>query len=102
MELENILSEVTQTQKDVHGMYSLTSGYYPKTQNQTKPNQTNNNKKYRIHRIQSTELKELNKLKYPSKDASVLIGREKKATTSWEGKKNMGGKVESGRVGDGF
>jgi hypothetical protein len=26
-ELENILSEVTQTQKDVHGMYSLTSGY---------------------------------------------------------------------------
>jgi hypothetical protein len=28
MELENIiLSEVTQTQKDMHGMYSLTSGY---------------------------------------------------------------------------
>jgi hypothetical protein len=27
MELENILSEVTQTQKDVYGMYSLTSGY---------------------------------------------------------------------------
>ena len=31
MELENIiLSEVTQTQKDMHGMYSLISGYYPK------------------------------------------------------------------------
>jgi hypothetical protein len=27
MELENILSEVTQTQKDMHGMYSLKSGY---------------------------------------------------------------------------
>jgi hypothetical protein len=28
MELENIiLSEVTQTQKDMHGMYALTSGY---------------------------------------------------------------------------
>jgi hypothetical protein len=28
MELENIiLSEVTQTQKDMHGMYSLISGY---------------------------------------------------------------------------
>ena len=28
MELENIiLSEVTQTHKDVHGMYSLISGY---------------------------------------------------------------------------
>jgi hypothetical protein len=30
MELENIiLSEVTQTQKDMHDMYSLMSGYYP-------------------------------------------------------------------------
>jgi hypothetical protein len=30
MELENIiLSEVTQTQKDMNGMYSLISGYYP-------------------------------------------------------------------------
>jgi hypothetical protein len=27
MELENILSEVIQTQKEVHGMYSLISGY---------------------------------------------------------------------------
>ena len=26
-ELENILSEVTQTQKDMHGIYSLISGY---------------------------------------------------------------------------
>ena len=27
MELENILSEVTQTQKDMHGVYSLISWY---------------------------------------------------------------------------
>jgi hypothetical protein len=31
MELENIiLSEVSQTQKDMHGIYSLISGYSPK------------------------------------------------------------------------
>ena len=27
MELENILNEVTQSQKNTHGMYSLISGY---------------------------------------------------------------------------
>jgi hypothetical protein len=27
MELENILSEVTQSQKNTHGMHSLISGY---------------------------------------------------------------------------
>ena len=32
MELEKvILSEVTQTQKDIHSMYSLISAYYPKS-----------------------------------------------------------------------
>jgi hypothetical protein len=32
MDLEDIiLSEVTQTQKDTHGMYSLISGYYTKS-----------------------------------------------------------------------
>ena len=31
--------------------------------------------------IQSTELKKVNKLKCPSKDASVSLGREKKAIT---------------------
>jgi hypothetical protein len=30
MELENILSKVTETQIDMHGMYLLISGYYPK------------------------------------------------------------------------
>ena len=34
MELENIiLSEVTKTQKDIHKVYTLISGYYTKIQN---------------------------------------------------------------------
>ena len=46
--------------------------------------------KYRIPKIQSRELKKISKLKDPSEDASILLGREKKATTSrergtWEG-----------------
>jgi hypothetical protein len=53
MEVENIiLSEVIQTQKNMHGMYSLINGHQPKT-----------TKKYRIPKIQSTELKKVNKLK---------------------------------------
>ena len=32
MELENILSKVTQTQKDIHGMYSVIGGYQLKVQ----------------------------------------------------------------------
>ena len=50
-------------------------------------------KKYRIPKIQSTELKKVNKLKCPSEDASVPLGREKKAITSGEGGKDLGGKV---------
>ena len=84
MELENIiLSEETQTQMDMHGIYSLISGYQPK-------------KKYRIPKIQSTELKKVNKLKGPSEDASVPLGREKKAITSGEGGRDLGGKVDGG------
>jgi hypothetical protein len=41
-------------------------------------------KKYRLSKIQSTELRKLKKLKCPSEDASVPLGREKKATTSGE------------------
>ena len=75
----------------------------PKTkQNQTKQTTTTTKNTEYTGYIQSTELKELNKLAYPSQVASGLIGREKKATTSWEGRKNMKGKVERGRVGDGF
>ena len=32
IELEKILSEVNHTPKDDHGMYSLTSGYWPLNQ----------------------------------------------------------------------
>ena len=75
-----ILSEETQTQKDMHGMYSLKTGNLKK-------------KKYRISKIQSTELKKVNKLKCPSEDASVPLGREKKTITGGEGGRDLGGKV---------
>jgi hypothetical protein len=42
-------------------------------------------KKFRRPKIQSTELKKLNKLKGPIKDAKVPLQREKKATTMGEG-----------------
>jgi hypothetical protein len=44
--------------------------------------------------IQSTELKKLNKLKCPIEDAPVSLGREKKAITSGEGWRDLGGKVD--------
>jgi hypothetical protein len=40
---------------------------------------------YKIPKIQSTELKKVNKLKCPSEDTSVLLGREKIAIPSGEG-----------------
>jgi hypothetical protein len=49
--------------------------------------------------MQSTELLKLNKLKCPSEDTSVPLGREKKGITNGEGGKDMGGKVERGEVG---
>jgi hypothetical protein len=55
-----------------------------------------NLKMYRIPKIQFTELKKLNKLKCPSEDASVPLGREKKVITSREGKKDLRGKVDEG------
>jgi hypothetical protein len=54
-------------------------------------------KRHRIPKIQSTELKMVNKLKCPSEDISVPLEREKKATTSTEGERHMEGKVD--RVG---
>jgi hypothetical protein len=51
----------------------------------------------KLPKIQSTELKKVNKLKCPSEDASVPLGREKKANTSGEGGRDLGGKVD--RVG---
>jgi hypothetical protein len=49
---------------------------------------------YRIPKIQSIEFKRLNKLKCPSEDISVPLGREKKAIINGEGMRDMGGKVE--------
>jgi hypothetical protein len=49
--------------------------------------------------IQSPELKKVNKLKSPSKNASVPHGREKKTITREEGGRDLGGKVD--RVGRG-
>jgi hypothetical protein len=49
---------------------------------------------YRIPKIQSTELKKLNKVKCPSEDTSVSFGREKKAMTSGEGGRDLGRTVD--------
>ena len=49
-------------------------------------------KKYRIPKIQPTELKKVNKLKCPSEDTLVPLGREKKAITSGEKGRDLGGK----------
>jgi hypothetical protein len=46
-------------------------------------------KKYRIPKIQSTELKKINKQKGQSEDTSVPLGREKKAITSGEGGRDL-------------
>jgi hypothetical protein len=42
-------------------------------------------KKYRIDKIQFTDFIKNSKLKYPSEDSSVPLGREKKRITSVEG-----------------
>ena len=54
---------------------------------------------YRIPKIQSTELKKFNKLKDPSEDTSVPLGREMKATTRRERGRTEGreGGKEGGR-----
>jgi hypothetical protein len=59
--------------------------------------------KKRIPKIQSSELKKVNKLKCPSEDALVPFGREKNAMfsllsgTSGQGGRSLGGKVYGGR-----
>ena len=47
-------------------------------------------------KIQSTDLKKINKLKCPSKGASVPPGMVKKGITSGEGVRDLGGKVDWG------
>ena len=49
--------------------------------------------------MQSTELLKLNKLKCPSEDTSVPLGRNNKAITSGEAGRDLGGKVDGGGVG---
>jgi len=53
-------------------MYSLIRGY--------------KSKKYRIHKIQSTELKKFNKPKGLSEDASISLYKEKKAIKGHRGR----------------
>ena len=53
-------------------------------------------KKCRIPKVQPTELKKVHMLKGPSKDASVLLGKAKKATTRREGERDLGGKGDGG------
>jgi len=54
MELENIiLSEVTQSQKNTHGMHSLISGYYPKSLDYPRYNpQTTRSSRRRMTKVQ--------------------------------------------------
>jgi hypothetical protein len=56
--------------------------------------QTNKQTNTKIPKIESTELKKFNKLKGPSEDASVPLGREKKAITN--GDRSEGPGRESG------
>ena len=57
---------------------------------------------YRIPRIQFTELKKVNKPKGPSEDASILLGREKKAISRGRGREepgcSRGGEGENGNI----
>jgi hypothetical protein len=57
-------------------------------------------KKYRIPKIQSTELKKVNKLKCPSENASVSLERERRklSPVGREGGRELGRKVD-GREG---
>jgi hypothetical protein len=81
MELENvILREVTQTQKNIHGMYSLISGYYLK--------------KYRIPRIKSMEFKMVKKQKAQVKIPQSHLGGRRKGS---EGRRDLGGRRGEGK-----
>jgi hypothetical protein len=58
-------------------------------------------KKYRIPKIQSTEFKKVKKVKCPSEDASIPLGREKKAITRGKGGRDLGEKVDGWRREEG-
>jgi hypothetical protein len=82
MQLENIiLHEVTQTQKNMnHEWYVLIN------------KSILSKKKSTEYPRYSPQNSTVNKVKGPSEDASVPLGREKKAITNWEGGKDIGGK----------
>ena len=67
MELENILRGNSDTKR--YACYILTNMW-----------------------ILARELKNVNKLKYPNKDDSFPLGKEKKAITSGDGGRNLRGK----------
>jgi hypothetical protein len=50
--------------------------------------------------MQSTELKKVNKLKDPSKDASRPLGREKKAITGGRGRETCVGEGRGKGIGE--
>jgi hypothetical protein len=82
IELENIiLSEVTQSQKNTHGMHSLISGY-------DEPYQ-----KLRIPTFKFTDLMKLKK-KDQSEDTSILFRRGIKIPMGGDTKKKCGAKTE--------
>ena len=61
----------------MHGMYSLISGY--------------RGERYRIPKIQSTDLKSVNKLESPSQDASVSPTWEREESNhKWRGREGTG------------
>jgi hypothetical protein len=91
MELENIiLNEVTETQKDMH-CYVLTKKWIlakkkkkkkEKEKEKNKKKRKRKRKKWEIPKIQSTELKKINKLN--AKVRTLQSHLEKKAITSRE------------------
>jgi hypothetical protein len=78
MELKIILSEVTQTPKDMHGM------------------KVDIRKKVQNTQVQSTEFIKVNKLKCLSEDAPVPFGGENKTVTNGEEGRDLGGNVDGG------
>jgi hypothetical protein len=69
----------TQSPKDMHGIYSLISGWRL-------------TKKYRISVIQPTDPKKFNKREGPNMDASIPLRRVNRIIIGDRGRKNLGRK----------
>ena len=85
MELENILSEVTQIQKDMYS-HVLTNNWILAKK-----------KQYRIPRIQPTELKKVNRPKGPRENASTHLGGRRKESRRAGGREGTGWENGVGR-----